>query len=221
MKKIVILFVLLVQSLLATDILISGAASLKEYLNKNTLEYEKQNPDINFILNLGGSGTLKNQVEQGAPVDIVFLADRDMMIDLKNKKIILDEFPILENRLVLIRNMHNKNSKVTLATGDPKYVPAGRYAEQALKKEPLDMNHSLIYLKDVRSVLNYVELGEVDYGIVYLTDTKLLKNSKIVKIFDRSTHDSIEYSIGVITDSENKNECIKFLNFLKGKNWDE
>ncbi|MBC2851347.1 molybdate ABC transporter substrate-binding protein [Cetobacterium sp. 8H] len=221
MKKILILFVLLVQSLLATDILISGAASLKEYLNKNTSEYEKQNPNINFILNLGGSGTLKNQVEQGAPVDIVFLADRDMMIDLKNKKIILDEFPILENKLVLIKNIHNKNSKITLATGDPKYVPAGRYAEQALKKSPLDMDYSLIYLKDVRSVLNYVELGEVDYGIVYLTDTKFLKNSEVVKIFEKSTHDSIEYSIGVIADSKNKNECIQFLNFLKGKNWDE
>lgn len=221
MKKIVILFVLLVQSLLATDILISGAASLKEYLNKNISEYEKQNPDINFILNLGGSGTLKNQVEQGAPVDIVFLANRDMMIDLKNKKIILDEFSILENQLVLIKNIHNRNSKIALATGDPKYVPAGQYAEQALKKDPLDMDYSLIYLKDVRSVLNYVELGEVDYGIVYLTDTKLLKNSEIVKIFDKSTHFPIEYSIGVMTDSKNKNECIKFLDFLKGKNWDE
>ncbi|WP_297596965.1 molybdate ABC transporter substrate-binding protein [uncultured Cetobacterium sp.] len=221
MKKIVTLFMIVVHSLFAEDILISAAASLREFLTKNISEYKKQSPNTNIVVNLGGSGTLKNQIEQGAPVDIVFLADREMMIDLKKKKIILDEYPILENKVVLIKNRYNENPIALLATGDPKYVPAGRYAEQALAKEPLDISYSLIYLKDVRSVLNYVELGEVDYGIVYLSDTKLLKNSKIIKIFDTSSHSPIEYSIGILSNSPNKIESLKFLNFLNGKNWNE
>ena len=219
MSKIIFLFVILVQSIFSKEILISGAASLKEYLEKNIQEYKKIDPNLNITLNLGGSGTLKRQLEQGGDVDIIFLANRDYMIDLKDNNYIFNEEVILENSLVLIKNNTTSSNSGTLAIGDPQYVPAGQYATEVLNHLPLE-SYSLVYGKDVRSVLSYVELGEADFGIIYLTDTKLLKNSKIVEVFPKNLHKPIEYSIGVSKTTKNKEDAENFLEFLKGKNWE-
>lgn len=219
MKKIIFMFFILVQSIFSKEILVSGAASLKEYLEKNIEEYKKIDPDLNISLNLGGSGTLKRQLEQGGEVDIIFLANRDYMIDLKKNNYIFDEEPILENSLVLIQNNNSSSNGGTLAIGDPKYVPAGQYATEVLDHLPIK-DYSLVYGKDVRSVLSYVELGEADFGIVYLTDTKLLKNSKVIEVFPKNLHKPIEYSIGVSKSTKNKEDSEKFLQFLRGKGWE-
>ncbi|MGL5088522.1 MAG: molybdate ABC transporter substrate-binding protein [Cetobacterium sp.] len=220
MKIILFLFIFAFQYSFSKDILISGAASLKEYLEKNIKEYKNIDPTLNISLNLGGSGTLKKQLERGGDVDIIFLANRKYMVDLKNNKYILDEEVILENSLALIENKNSNKNNPTLAIGDPKYVPAGTYAIEVLKNNSLS-NYSLVYGKDVRSVLSYVELGEADLGIVYLTDTKLLKNSKVIQIFDKNLHTRIEYSIGISSSSKNKEEAKNFIKFLKGKSWND
>lgn len=219
MKIVLLLFLMVFQLSFSNELLLSGAASLKEYLEKNIEEYKKIEPDFNVTLNLGGSGTLKKQLERGGDVDIIFLADRAYMIDLKENKYIEDEEVILENSLALIKNKKVTSENGVLAIGDPKYVPAGAYATEVLDKlQP--KNYSFVYAKDVRSVLSYVELGEADFGIVYLTDTKLLKNSEIVKVFDKNLHSPIEYSIGIAESSKNKAEARKFIEFLKGKDWE-
>ncbi|MCQ8211650.1 molybdate ABC transporter substrate-binding protein [Cetobacterium somerae] len=220
MYKIIFLFIILTQSIFSKEILISGAASLKEYLEKNIEEYNKKiDPNLTISLNLGGSGTLKRQLEQGGEVDIIFLANRDYMIDLKNNNYLFDEEVILENSLVLIKNNKTSSNEGILAIGDPKYVPAGQYASEVLNNLPLKQ-YSLVYGKDVRSVLSYVELGEADFGIVYLTDTKLLKNSEVIEVFPKILHKPIEYSIGISKTTKNKEDSERFLNFLRGKNWE-
>ncbi|MDX8335673.1 molybdate ABC transporter substrate-binding protein [Candidatus Cetobacterium colombiensis] len=221
MYKVILIFFILIQSIFSKEILISGAASLKEYLEKNINEYKKINPDLNISLNLGGSGTLKRQLEQGGNVDIIFLANREYMIDLKENNYIYNEDVILENSLALIKNKKSTLDKnIILAIGDPKYVPAGQYSIEVLNSLPLK-DYSLVYGKDVRSVLSYVELGEADYGIVYLTDTKILKNSEVIQVFSKTLHKPIEYSIGISKDSKNKKEAEDFINFLKGKDWND
>ncbi|MGL4971460.1 MAG: substrate-binding domain-containing protein, partial [Cetobacterium sp.] len=91
MKLWVLLFLTSFQASFSRELLLSGAASLKEYLEKNISEYKKIEPECNISLNLGGSGTLKKQLERGGDVDIIFLADRGYMVDLKENKHIEDE----------------------------------------------------------------------------------------------------------------------------------
>lgn len=219
MKNIIFIFIILFQSIFSKEILISGAASLKEYLEKNIQEYKAIDPELTISLNLGGSGTLKRQLEQGGDVDVIFLANRDYMIDLKNNNYIFNEEVILENSLVLIKNNNTSSNNGVLAIGDPKYVPAGQYATEVLNNLPLK-DYSLVYGKDVRSVLSYVELGEADFGIVYLTDAKLLNNSKVIEVFPTNLHKPIEYSIGISKTTKNKEDAEKFLKFLRGKGWE-
>ena len=122
MKNGFLMFLMLFQFSFSKELLLSGAASLKEYLEKNITEYKKIEPDSNITLNLGGSGTLKKQLERGGDIDIIFLADRGYMTDLKKNNYIEDVEVILENSLALIKNKNVTSESGVLAIGDPKYM---------------------------------------------------------------------------------------------------
>ncbi len=102
-------------------------------------------------MSFGSSSTLARQIEQGAPANVFASADEKWMDYLADKKLIADgtRKDLLGNDLVLVvpadKPMHvtiNKSFDLfglcwaptdDLATGDPAHVPAGIYAEQALK----------------------------------------------------------------------------------------
>src|SRR5690625_7698154 len=56
-----------------------------------------------------------------------------------------------------------------IAIGNPESVPAGEYAETALQHLHLwdNLEHKLVFAKNVRQVLTYVETENTDIGIVY------------------------------------------------------
>ncbi|QGS69412.1 molybdate ABC transporter substrate-binding protein [Oceanobacillus sp. 143] len=58
------------------ELTISAAASMTDSLNEITEAFEKENPDIKVTYNFGGSGTLRKQIEQGAPIDLFFSASK-------------------------------------------------------------------------------------------------------------------------------------------------
>ena len=105
-----------------------------------------------------------------------------------------------------------------LALGEPGSVPAGQYAKEALislqiykKLEP-----KFIFGKNVRQVLFYVESGNADFGIVYITDVKNSSNITLINI-PYNLHSPITYQIAIVKGSQNINEAKKFINFLLTK----
>ena len=85
-------------------ILVSAAASLQDALNEIIPLYEKTHPNVRVTLNLGGSGTLGLQIEQGAPADVFIAASPQSMDPLEVKGLLLSgtRINVLENRLVLV-----------------------------------------------------------------------------------------------------------------------
>ena len=73
----------------------------------------------------------------------------------------------------------NQNDK--LALGQIKTVPAGKYAKQYLDDQHLygDVKDKIIFAKDVKQVLNYVEKGNAQEGFVYKTDLYQQKKKQI------------------------------------------
>lgn len=206
------------------EITISAAASLKEVMNEIILEFEKENKDIKININLGGSGALKNQIISGAPVDIVFFASQKDLKDLDEKGMIEKNYneDILKNRMVIagkekIEDLSEiKNHKI--AIGTPETVPAGKYAKEVLNNSNLwnEVQNNIVFSKDVRSAMQYVEIDEVDYAFIYKTDAKIMKNGIISFILPETLHKPIIYSYGIIKDKNSK-EVIKFYEFLKSE----
>jgi molybdate transport system substrate-binding protein len=209
---------------------VAAAISVKEALTQCAAEFEKDSkPHVKF--NFGGSGELAAQIEQGAPIDLFISAAQDQIDQLDRAKFVdgASRVVVARNRLALIAPANAKNppqsfadlqdgKKVsTIAIGQPKTVPAGKYAMQVLSHYQSMGKQRLIYGSNVRQVLDYVERGEVSAGIVYESDAKFAgAKVRTVATADESMHDPIVYPAVVITKSANSTAAGEFLKFLQG-----
>ncbi len=66
----------------------------------------------------------------------------------------------------------------------------------------------------VRQALNYVESGNTDAGIVYLSDAKTSQKAKVVATVDETTHKPIVYPVAVLKSSKNTDAAKDFVQFL-------
>ncbi|MBD1382974.1 molybdate ABC transporter substrate-binding protein [Metabacillus arenae] len=213
------------------ELTISAAASLQDALTKIEEKYEKDHTNVDLKFNFGGSGALKQQIEQGAPVDLFFSAAEDKFDDLIQKGEIDEKqgIDLVGNELVLIvpkgakkpikdfSDLPTQADKIALGT--PEAVPAGNYAKQTFENLKLwdSIKNKVVYAKDVRQVLSYIETGNVDTGIVYKTDALISDKVKIVATADNKTHDPIIYPVGVIKDTKHPEEATELYEYLQGK----
>ena len=227
MKKLTILILALLLSVSAfsKEIVVSAAASLKNCLEEILPEYEKLSGD-KVLLNLGGSGTLRTQIENGVPVDLFISADQ------KNVKILVDKdmakkentYDFLSNSLILVKSPYSKsninsieelkNSDVYLVIGNPDTAPVGNYTLTALKNlEILDKlnKEKLVYAKDVSAVVQYVEMGEADFGVIYNSDKNRIKNPIVVEEFPENSYDKVIYSVAILNNSDDVKKLFEFL----------
>lgn len=227
MKKLIILILALLLSVstFSKEIVVSAAASLKNCLEEILPEYEKLSGD-KVLLNLGGSGTLRTQIENGVPVDLFISADQKNVKILVDKNIVKKEnsYDFLSNSLILVKSPYSKssvnsveglkNSDVYLVIGNPDTAPVGNYTLTALKNlEILDKlnKEKLVYAKDVSAVLQYVEMGEADFGVIYNSDRNRMKNPIVVEEFPENSYDKVIYSVAILNNSDDVKKLFEFL----------
>ena len=209
-------------------ITVSAAISLTGALEEIQAIYEAEN-NVILSFNLGGSGSLAQQIQQGAPVDVFISANQEWMDTLEDADLIVGATreDITGNKLVLITG---KDSPIDyesidnisaedieqIAIGNPESVPAGMYSEQLLNK--LDMwdilKDKLVLAKDVRQVLTYVETGNVDIGFVYESDALTSNGIKIVATAEDGLHDPVIYPAAVLKDTKHEKEASDFVRFI-------
>ena len=213
----------------SVELTISAAASLKDAMEVIQSTYQKEHPEVTLKFNLGGSGSLQQQISQGAPVDLFFSAAEDKFDILVEDDSIAkeDKVDLLGNSLVLVVPKENQLIKGfedlakaeidKISIGTPETVPAGKYAKESLEKTDLwkDVESKVVYAKDVRQVLSYVETGNVAAGIVYKTDALVSNKVNIVATADPGTHTPIIYPMGIIKDSKNYEEAKDFYSYLQ------
>lgn len=211
------------------ELLISAAASLKDAMDEIKQDYEKEHPEITLKFNYGSSGSLQQQISQGAPVDLFFSAAEDKFALLVEDGIIAEEdgMDLLGNELVLIVPKKEgaiktfedlEKAKVEkISIGTPETVPAGAYAKESLDNMGIwkNVEEKIVYAKDVRQVLSYVETGNVDAGIVYQTDALISNKVEIVATANPSTHAPIIYPVGIIKESKHYEAAKQFYEYLK------
>jgi molybdate transport system substrate-binding protein len=208
-----------------------AAASLTDALQANGAKYEAQTgTKLRFAF--AGSMTLARQIEASAGADLFISADVPSMDYLDSRRLLVPgtRSDLLANSLVLIAPA-NSLVKLTiapdmpiaaalhggrLALADPMSVPAGRYAEEALKSLGVwdSIKDRLAPGEDVRAALAYVARGEAPLGIVYATDARIDKRVRIAGTFPPSSHAPIVYPAALIKGG-NPNAA-RFLAYLKG-----
>lgn len=212
----------------AVTLTVSAAASLKDSMNEIKQLYTKEHPNIAITYNFGASGTLQQQIEQGAPADIFMSAATKQMDELKSKNLLVNDTVknLLQNDVVLIVPKDSSNIKTfddlatdkaqKIALGEPKSVPVGQYSQEILTNLKLmdKVQPKAIYGKDVKEVLTWVETGNVDAGIVYKTDALVSKKVNIVATAPETSHKTVIYPAAVVKASKNPTQAKDFLKFL-------
>lgn len=209
------------------SLIISAASSLKDAMDEIKTDYTKENPNVTITYNFGSSGSLQQQIEQGADVDVFISAAEKQMDALKEKGLIMEDTRknFLENEIVLVvpRDLAITDFKdlttdkvKEVGLGEPKSVPAGQYAEDVLTKLNIldSIKSKIVYGKNVKEVLAWVETGNADAGIVYETDAKVSDKVKLVTKAPKGSHKPIYYPAAVIKASKNTDAAKAFINYL-------
>ncbi|WP_229671917.1 molybdate ABC transporter substrate-binding protein [Lentibacillus kapialis] len=211
------------------ELMISSASSLTDALNEIKTSYEKEH-DVDLTINFGGSGSLAQQIQQGAPADVFISANQDWMDTLEDEQLIFPKTrsDVTGNKMALIANKSsdlNYQSIRDMAAedldvvtiGDPESVPAGKYAKQTLKTLNMwdNLKHQLVLAKNVRQVLTYVETGNADIGFVYQSDAMISDKIQVLAKAGKDMHDPITYPAAVVKDTEQKMTAKEFINYIE------
>lgn len=208
-------------------LLVSAASSLTDVLKEMELQFHEIEPNIELTFNYGSSSKLRSQIEQGAPADL-FLSASETDMELLESQQLIDEDsikPFAENQLVLASLEEFPettdfqelvlNTEEKIAIGEPDSVPLGAYSKKALENENLwnSLSARLIYAKDARQVVTYVESGNAELGIIYSSDAVISREISGTLEVPGQT-DPIIYPGAVVADSANQPAATAFLEFV-------
>jgi molybdate transport system substrate-binding protein len=212
------------------SITVSAAISLQNAFEEIGRRFAARNKDVIVVFNFGASGRLMAQIKGGAPVDVFASAALKDLDELDKAGLVLEGTRVnfASNGIVLIAPASSKAIVASfedlkkpaiqkIAIGNPRTVPAGRYADEVLHFYKLSdaLKDKLVLGENVRQVLDYVARNEVDAGVVYATDARTRVNEvAVVAAAPKNYHKPVLYPIAVVKGSKNEKAARTFLSFV-------
>lgn len=207
---------------------LSVAASMTDAIKDVISAFAEDHPEAEMLPNFASSGSQAKQISQGAPADIYISANPKWMKYLVDNQFIATSTDQIfaYNKLVFISETKLEHASMAsllnmerIAIGDPKSVPAGRYAQQAMEAaglyNQLRDTRKFIFAKDVRQALLYADRGEVDGAFVYKTDALLARNAEIAFTVPEDLYSRVSYPVGLTVTGAEKELAREFYNFIK------
>ncbi len=210
------------------EVLVLAAASTQDVLQRLAdLLRERGGPVM--TISAAGSNALAQQILAGAPGDIYLSADPLWVQEIANAGHAAETVPLLGNDLVLVVPAENRadvrepgdllSDRVRHVALAGEEVPAGRYAEQALRAlglwDTLSGSGRVVRGQNVRLTLAYVERGEVDAGIVYATDAAAAPSVRVVHTFQREDYPPVVYPLVLTTRGRDNPAAAAVFAFLQ------
>jgi molybdate transport system substrate-binding protein len=227
-----------------TEIIVFAAASMTETLTTIAENYMTDHPGVTVTCNFDSSGTLKTQIQEGAPCDLFISAAKKQMDQLD-----IDASPevniegldfvdratrvnLLENKVTLAVPEGNpkgiesfdqvaallKEGDILLAIGNSD-VPVGQYTLKIFDFYGIDeaaVADRLTYGSNVKEVTTQVAENSVDCGIIYGTDAF----SAGLTVVDEATAGmcggQVIYPAAVLKISKHPDAARAFLDYLTG-----
>jgi molybdate transport system substrate-binding protein len=194
-------------------ITVFAASSLKDTFTELGKQFEAAHPGDTVKFSFGASSALATQINNGAPADVFASAapkNMDQVVTPGNASNPQDfaknimEIAVPPNNPAKITSINNLASpSVKVALCQPQ-VPCGVVAAEVFKNAKLT----------VKPVLTQVELGNVDAGVVYVTDV-LAAGSKVKGItIPASENATTLYPIAALTHSQYLSIAQAFVAFV-------
>ncbi len=182
---------------------------------------------VTFIF--GSSGTLAQQIENGAPVDLFASADEEYVRDLSSRGAIIPGTEQLYGvgRIVLVSyrkgGLHLSSLKDLqgpavkhVAIANPDHAPYGLAARQALTSLGLweQVSPKVVYGENVRQALQFVQTGNAEAGIVALSVASVPEVDSVA--IDDSLYQPLRQSMAVVKGTSQEQLARAFAAFVNG-----
>ena len=219
----------------ATQLQIFAANSLSGAMDEAEQAYSESHDWVTFAdAQYLSSGNLVEQLQGGAYADVFISASEGKMDKAaENGSIVTDSrVDLFDNDLVVVKKAGSDinitslqdivNGGYTLAVGDDS-VPAGNYAAQSFYTIGAYSDQSgtggnyigitPLTASKVGDVASYVSSGQVQLGIVFLSDTYRYDGLEVAYTIPADAHKAITYPAAVCSVSTNQDEAADFIDW--------
>jgi molybdate transport system substrate-binding protein len=207
-----------------TTLTVSAASSLTEAFTSLAAEFEAAHPGVDVALNFAGSSALAEQVNAGAPVDVLATASRATMSQVVDAGNANDPVTFASNELTVVAPAVNQAGVASLADLErpdvltaicAPDVPCGAATATLLQENDVAFTAATLD-PDVKSVLARVITDEVDAGIVYVTDARGAAGDVTTIPIPAGSNVSTDYQVAVVADGARAELADEFVALVSG-----
>ena len=209
-------------SSLTGDITVLAAASLTESFTTLGKQFEEANPGVKVTFSFAASSALATQITDGAPADVFASASTTTMDDVVAAGDATDPAVFATNSMEIAVPPANPakvtslddltNAAIKTALCQPQ-VPCGATAAKVFTNAAITVTPVTLE-PDVKSVLSKVQLGEVDAGVVYVTDV-IAAGDKVKGVeIPADVNASTDYPIAPLAHSAHADVAAAFVDYV-------
>lgn len=208
------------------EITVAAAASLTESFTEIGELFEEEYPGVEITFTFDSSGSLSQQILEGAPVDAFASADQASMQKLVEAGVVPTETLIFtRNQLAIVTKPGNPEGIGSLADlADAGVIslcaaeaPCGAYAAQALGNAGASIPEgSVTRGQNAKATLTAVSEGDAVAGIVYATDAEAAGDAVDVVDIPEDQNVIAIYPANITNDSTNPLLARSFVSWLIG-----
>ena len=206
------------------EITVSAAASLTGAFTGVGEAFEQQGEGTTISFTFDSSGTLSQQILDGAPADVFASADEQNMEKLIDAGLVKGEPTVFaKNQLIIVTKPGNPEgieSLVDLADvgiislcGED--VPCGKFAARALDEAGVTIpERSVTRGQNANATLTAVSEGDAVAGVVYVTDALAAGDAVASVEIPAADNVTATYPIAVLTDAQEKDVAGAFAAYV-------
>ena len=199
-----------------------AAASLQAAFTTLGTQFEEANPGTKVVFSFGASSGLAEQIGQGAPADVFASASMSTMDLVGTDGAAESPTNFVSNTMQIavppdnpadidaVEDLAAKGVKVALCQ---EQVPCGATALMVFENAGITVIPVTEEI-DVKATLSKVTLGEVDAGVVYITDVLAAGDDVVGVDIPEDVNAATTYPIATLTESENQPTAQAFVDYV-------
>lgn len=231
MKRIIISLAILFVAILgsAQKVNVAAAANLRYVLEEIKSVYVKQHPQAIINFTFGSSGTLVQQIMNGATFDLFLAADNEYPLKLKEKGLTVGAMTTYAfGKLAIYSTTLNveklglgvlKNPTIKkIAIANPATAPYGERSIELLKKQKLydQLKSKIVFGDNISQAAQFAFTGNAEVGFIALSLALApeMAGKGTYYIVPQSLYKPIEQACILIKTSVLNTEASKFKKFI-------
>ena len=210
----------------AQKITVAAAANLRLVLDEIKSDYLKLNPEVQLDINYGASGSLTQQIMNGAGFDIFMSADQTFPEKLKNQGMVSGEMKTYAiGKLVLWSNTLDVSKGLGILTdksvrrisiAKPEIATYGDRAVKCLKYYKLydQLKEKIIYADNISQAAQFVQTGNAEVGFLAYALVLAPEMKGTYFELDPKSFPPVEQALVLIKKRETNPKAIGFMNYV-------